>query len=188
MNFPSTTTTMFSQSLKGQVASEPIPNLYDTLVENSFYLDEFECEICFETKGGIECHRMSNCEHVFCTDCVSGYFESKIQDGDTSFTCPNTNCGEVISQRDIQIHVERDKFNRFERLQFNRALDAMDDIAYCPKRNCGTPTVKLNRDTTNVRCAQCTFYYCTKCEKEGHEGECKHTDEELERAAQELKR
>ena len=177
-----------SKSHKGQVESEAIPNLYDTLVENSFHLEEFECEICFETKSGIECHKMSNCGHVFCHDCLSGYFDSKIQDGDTSFTCPNPTCGENISQRDIQIHVERDKFNRFERLQFNRALDTMDDIAYCPKPDCRTQTVKWNLESTNVQCGQCGFNYCTDCEKDAHTGECKHTDEELEIAAQELDR
>ena len=168
--------------------SEQIPDLYDTLIANSFQMEQFECAICMDDRSGLECHKMSNCGCVFCTDCLSGYFESKIQDGDTSFTCPNPTCGETISQRDIQIHVERDKFNRFERLQFNRALDTMDDIAYCPKPNCRTPTVKMNRESTNVRCAQCTFNYCTECEKEAHEGECKHTDEEMESAARELNR
>ena len=168
--------------------SSKIPDLYETLVANSFQMEQFECAICMDDRSGLECHKMSNCGCVFCTDCLSGYFESKIQDGDTSFTCPNPTCGETISQRDIQIHVERDKFNRFERLQFNRALDTMDDIAYCPKPNCRTPTVKMNRESTNVRCAQCTFNYCTECEKEAHEGECKHTDEEMESAAQELNR
>ena len=72
---------------------------------------------------------MSNCGHVFCQECLSGYFSSQIQEGITSLTCPG-GCNEPVSQRDIEIHVNVEDFTRFDRLQFQVGIYAVDSTVY----------------------------------------------------------
>ena len=45
---------------------------------------------------------------------------------------------------DIKKIVKSDLFERFERLQLERALETMVDIVYCPRDN--TPSIKFHWD------------------------------------------
>ena len=60
----------------------------------------------------------------------------------------------------------------FLRLQTSRAIDALPNITYCPKQECNTPTENGDPNSTNVRCGQCNYWYCTKCLERGHQGVC----------------
>ena len=51
-----------------------------------------------------------------------------------------------------------------------RTLDTMNDIAYCPKPECLSPTVRQDLNDNNAVCGQCRYEFCTKCEKDSHEG------------------
>ena len=47
----------------------------------------------------------------------------------------------------------------------------MNDIAYCPKPECLSPTVRQDVNDNNAICGQCRYEFCIKCEKESHEGQ-----------------
>ena len=56
---------------------------------------EFVCKVCFCDKKGSECMRFLKCEHVFCKECMKGYFESQIKSGDVNaLNCPHEKCEE----------------------------------------------------------------------------------------------
>ena len=46
----------------------------------------------------------------------------------------------------------------------------MDDIVYCPKPECLSPTVREDVNINNAICAQCRYEFCVKCEKNSHQG------------------
>ena len=52
-----------------------------------------------------------------------------------------------------------------------RTLDTMNDIAYCPKPECLSPTVRQDINDNNAICGQCRYEFCIKCEKGSHEGQ-----------------
>ena len=46
----------------------------------------------------------------------------------------------------------------------------MNDIAYCPKPECLSPTVREDVNVKNAICGQCRYEFCVKCEKDSHQG------------------
>ena len=101
-----------------------------------------ECSICLSTKLGKLCHVISICGHAFCRECLNQFFSTLINDGDVEIKCPE--CGEIIPPHDVKLYVEPEVFERFDRLLLERGLDGMDDIFYCPQKDCRSRVVKLN--------------------------------------------
>ena len=53
----------------------------------------FTCQVCFMEKLGALCLSFLTCDHVFCKECMKGYFEVQIQDGSVkALTCPSDKC------------------------------------------------------------------------------------------------
>jgi E3 ubiquitin-protein ligase RNF14 len=64
-------------------------------IDFKFQTSYFDCNVCFVSKLGKECFKFNKCEHVFCNECMKGYFESQIKDGNVkSLTCPQDKCTE----------------------------------------------------------------------------------------------
>ena len=99
-----------------------------------------ECSICLSTKLGKLCHVISICGHAFCRECLNQFFSTLINDGDVEIKCPE--CGEIIPPHDVKLYVEPEVFERFDRLLLERGLDGMDDIFYCPQKDCRSGIVK----------------------------------------------
>lgn len=53
--------------------------IYDSEeIERQFRDGVYDCEVCFESKTGEDCVRFSACQHIFCRECISGYFASQV--------------------------------------------------------------------------------------------------------------
>ena len=129
------------------------------------------------------------CKHLFCVDCFEQYLTITIESGNTSISCPgaseNGPCTEPILQHQIRHHTSNDLFERYLRLQFERAVDHMSDVFYCPKADCATATINANPSSTNVVCGQCNYHFCTQCGEAEHFGGCdvdKSSDDESQRS------
>ena len=125
------------------------------------------------------------CKHLFCVDCFEEYLTITIESGTTTISCPGVSedgpCREPILQHQIRNHTSNDLFERYLRLQFQRAVDQMPDVVYCPKPECATATVNANPSSTNVVCGQCNYHFCTQCGEAEHFGACdedKSSDDE----------
>jgi E3 ubiquitin-protein ligase RNF14 len=74
--------------------------LYPALLEYNktqrdlvFQVTLFTCQVCFCEKLGRLCMKFSGCGHVYCRDCMRGYFEVQIGEGNVlSLTCPYDRC------------------------------------------------------------------------------------------------
>ena len=61
--------------------------------EEVFHLTLFSCNVCFVEKLGAQCIRFADCDHVYCQDCMAGYFEVQIGDGSVkALFCPSDKC------------------------------------------------------------------------------------------------
>lgn len=62
------------------------------------------CEICFETKSGLQCTMFEPCGHMFCNDCIRTDFEIKIREGNLSaLLCPSQPCESNADLDQVQL-------------------------------------------------------------------------------------
>ena len=58
-----------------------------------FNASVFVCHVCFAEKLGHQCLQFDVCGHVYCKECMHGYFKVQIQEGSVqSLTCPFDQC------------------------------------------------------------------------------------------------
>ena len=62
-------------------------------VEVKFMSTLFECQVCFMEKVGKLCMKFLGCDHVYCKECMQGFFEVLIKEGNVQgLICPYPKC------------------------------------------------------------------------------------------------
>lgn len=61
--------------------------------------------------------------------------------------------------------LEADEYARWERLVFERALDVMEDVMYCPK--CNYPII-IDQNDSHAFCDSCKIDFCKYCKELWH--------------------
>ncbi|CAF0833456.1 unnamed protein product [Brachionus calyciflorus] len=153
---------------------------YDTdQQEIKFNKSYFQCFVCFCDKLGKDCLKFNKCNHVFCNDCMRGYFESLIFDGNVKkLNCPQEKCESQALPSQVLSLVGEEIFKRYDSLLLKDALNNMLDIVYCPRANCQCAVIP--EDTTLCRCPDCKNVFCALCRQTYHGIEpCKITSHEL---------
>jgi len=110
--------------------------------------------------------------HSFCSGCLCSFFSLHIREGTIEdMLCPAPSCRKrQVLPGFIQRLVTSGLFDRFLTLSLNRALDSMQDIAWCPK--CHAPVVGDSENQGYAHCANCTFCFCVSCNESWHPGRC----------------
>ncbi|XP_030216607.1 E3 ubiquitin-protein ligase RNF14 [Gadus morhua] len=140
----------------------------------------FGCGICFLEKLGAACLCFKECQHVYCRDCMSEYFQIQIRDGNVRcLNCPEPKCSSLATPLQVKQLVDEEQFARYDRLLLQSSLDLMADVVYCPRQSCGSAVI-LEPDATMGICPACQYAFCTLC-KLGYHGlsHCKVTSDEL---------
>lgn len=147
---------------------------------------EFVCKVCFSDKKGSECIQFLKCEHVFCKECMKGYFESQIKSGDVNaLNCPHEKCEEKAIPAQVLELVGFDLFNRYDTILLKNSLNSMPDLVYCPRPKCNCPVIP---EETLARCSQCEFTFCALCRQTYHGIEpCKISNKEVKEIIEKYK-
>lgn len=153
---------------------------YDLDQQNlKFQKTYFSCQVCFEDKMGKDCIKFNKCDHVFCNECMQGYFESLINDGNVQkLICPQENCESIAIPAQVLSLVGIEMFNKYDSLLLRDALNNMTDIVYCPRVQCQCAVIP--EDATLCRCPDCKNVFCALCRQAYHGIEpCKLTNNQL---------
>ncbi|KAK2591016.1 hypothetical protein QQS21_011294 [Conoideocrella luteorostrata] len=120
----------------------------------SFEKETFECGICLDPKKGSKCHKMMDCGHIFCLQCLQDFYSDAIKEGNLStLRCLTPNCAKVrgsnattkgkgkgktvISPSELlQIGLSEDMVKRYVTLKYKTELEADKDTIYCPRPWC----------------------------------------------------
>ncbi len=92
------------------IASQDL--LLPTILEHNKLQEDYEfkttlftCQVCFMEKLGALCLSFLNCDHVFCKECMKGYFEVQIEDGSVkALTCPSDKCESQAHPSQVSTH------------------------------------------------------------------------------------
>lgn len=115
--------------------------------QRAFEKGTYECGVCLDPKKGTLCHQMGDCEHVFCIECLQGYYSNAILTGNVDdVKCPDFSCGgnnnrtlrtKLITPRELlRIPIERPAVQRYVNLKRKRKLEADKSTMWCPRGWC----------------------------------------------------
>ncbi|KAI1342024.1 RWD domain-containing protein [Xylariaceae sp. FL0016] len=124
--------------------------------KKAFEKETFECGICLDPKKGSSCHRMLDCGHVFCVQCLQDFYNNAITEGDvSSVQCLEPNCAKereesirassrkkkrvklfVSPSELLQIPIEQDMVKRYVTLKHKTELESDKNTVYCPRSWC----------------------------------------------------
>ena len=140
----------------------------------AFVARHHSCGICFDEVAGVRAVELGACQHVFCRDCLQALCQVQISEGAVQLVrCPEVGCGETLLPSDIAPLVSPDLFERYEAFTLKRALEAMDDLAWCPR--CEGAVIREQEDAL-ARCCNCGYNFCALCRSSWHTGACVKTD------------
>ena len=79
-------------------------------IAQSFQTTLFTCQVCFSEKLGALCLQFSGCNHVYCKECMKGYFEVQINDGSVKcLSCPSDKCESQAYPAQVSSQILLDK-------------------------------------------------------------------------------
>lgn len=131
--------------------------------EKTFMDKVWTCGICFSEYLGSEMHQLPVCEHFFCTGCMTEFVTTHINEASVrSMACPEPSCKEEIPAISVQKLVNKDLYDRYDRLMLVRALNSMNDLAYCPQKNCAI-AIAVPKGVKNATCPGCHYQFCLNC-------------------------
>ncbi|XP_069100810.1 E3 ubiquitin-protein ligase RNF14-like isoform X1 [Pleurodeles waltl] len=134
----------------------------------SFQSKPYTCNVCFSEKLGTECTQFKMCQHVYCKDCLRGYFEIRIKEGLVHLlSCPEPTCDSIATPPQVKELVADELFSRYDRLLLQSSLESMADVVYCPRLNCQTPVLKEPGGTMGI-CSKCRYVFCDLCKMAYH--------------------
>ncbi|KAI0600465.1 RWD domain-containing protein [Biscogniauxia sp. FL1348] len=124
--------------------------------QKAFDRETFDCGICLDPKKGAVCHKMLDCGHVFCVQCLQDFYNNAITEGDVaSVQCLEPNCAKereeairkssakkkkprtFISPSELlQIPLEQDMVKRYVTMKHKTELESDKNTVYCPRSWC----------------------------------------------------
>jgi len=142
---------------------------YNNMKEETIFGTQlFTCEVCFTEKIGSSCIQFKDCGHVYCRDCMAGYFTVQISNAQVNnLTCPFSGCTTQALPNQVRELVPKDLFNKYENILLETTLDAMVDVIVCPRLACQCPTM-IDRETNMGQCPQCSLTFCIYCKATYH--------------------
>ena len=153
------------------IGRDPIQSLIDYNKKRDqieFKRNFYTCKVCFADKIGEHCTQFLPCSHVFCKDCITGYLEVRIKDGNVqNIGCPEEKCTSEASPAQIKDLVSSELFTKYDSVLLNATLDTMSDIIYCPRRSCQYP-VSCEPNDQMANCPMCQYAFCIYCKMVYH--------------------
>ncbi|KAI8508708.1 E3 ubiquitin-protein ligase rnf14 [Branchiostoma belcheri] len=136
--------------------------------QHMFNTTMYNCNVCFGEKLGADCIGFKGCDHVYCKECMKGYFQVQISEGNVQcLQCPEPKCESQALPSQVQELVGGELFARYDRLLLQSSLEGMADVVYCPRKSCQCP-VMLEPDSKMGGCTACQYTFCTLCKLAYH--------------------
>ncbi|KAF7552569.1 hypothetical protein G7046_g7374 [Stylonectria norvegica] len=137
---------------------------YDNKAKKAaFEKETFDCGVCLDPKKGSQCHKMLDCGHIFCLECLRGFYGDAIKEGNlAAVRCLTPNCAKeraaaqksaiheaggpttrsrkpkitVSPSELLQIGLPEDVVERYVTLKYKTELESDKDTIYCPRQWC----------------------------------------------------
>ncbi|RGP62217.1 hypothetical protein FLONG3_10296 [Fusarium longipes] len=117
----------------------------------AFEKETFDCGVCLDPKKGTKCHKMLDCGHIFCVQCLQDFYNDAINEGNLSTVrCLSPNCAKeratakqtkknkvaVSPSELLQIGLSEETVKRYVTLKYKTELESDKNTIYCPRQWC----------------------------------------------------
>ncbi|KAI6782925.1 uncharacterized protein J7T54_002084 [Emericellopsis cladophorae] len=138
----------------------------------AFDRETFDCGICLDPKKGTKCHKMLDCGHIFCLQCLQDFYNDAIQQGSIgTVRCLMPSCAKERSAAQqatdakrpkkpktsispselLQIGLTEDTVKRYVMLKYKTELESDKNTVYCPRQWCnGAARSKKHKKPTGL--------------------------------------
>ncbi|KAI3931606.1 hypothetical protein MKW92_011208 [Papaver armeniacum] len=163
-----------STSVSPDVDIPSILNYNEDRCNDKFCQNLHECSICLSEYAGTK-FVILPCKHFFCRNCMETYAAMQAKEIVTML-CPRMECREPVPPGLVKSMLGDEKFEQWESLLFNKTLDSMSDLVYCPRCE-----MACFEDKDHLaQCPKCLFAFCSLCRGPRHVGApCKALEEKL---------
>ncbi|XP_015873433.3 E3 ubiquitin-protein ligase RSL1 [Ziziphus jujuba] len=130
----------------------------------------FVCEICVEPKSANESFAIKGCTHSYCTDCVTKYVASKLQENIPRIGCPVSGCGGYLEPEYCRPILPPDVFDRWGITLCEAAIVGSRKF-YCPYKDCSMMMIDDGKEVLmECECFNCRRLFCAQCKVPWHTG------------------
>lgn len=134
----------------------------------------FVCEICVEPKKSTESFKIKDCSHSYCSDCMSKYVASKLQDNISGIRCPVPTCRGILEPEHCREILPPEVFDRWGNALCEALILGVQKF-YCPFKDCSALLINEGLETIKEsECPHCNRLFCAQCKVGWHFGiDCK---------------
>ncbi|KAK1989358.1 RWD domain-containing protein [Colletotrichum cereale] len=123
----------------------------------AFEKETFDCGVCLDPKKGSMCHKMLDCGHIFCIQCLQEFYNNAITEGDlATVRCLAPNCSKERAEAGqtsgsgkkrkvktsispselLQMGLSQETVTRYVTLKYKNELESDKNTIYCPRSWC----------------------------------------------------
>ncbi|TQV99258.1 RING finger protein [Cordyceps javanica] len=124
----------------------------------AFERETFECGVCLDPKKGTSCHKMMDCGHIFCLQCLRDFYGDAIKSGEIlTVRCLTPKCAKERASKTsadsagrpakkaktfvspselLQIGLSEELVKRYVTLKYKTELESDKNTIYCPRQWC----------------------------------------------------
>ncbi|KAF4986326.1 hypothetical protein FDECE_16008 [Fusarium decemcellulare] len=155
----------------------------------AFEKETFDCGVCLDPKKGSKCHKMLDCGHIFCVQCLQEFYNDAINEGNLSTVrCLAPSCAKdrttskqvkkskvaVSPSELLQIGLSEDMVKRYVTLKYKTELESDKNTIYCPRQWCnGAARSKRHKKPEGLDFTETSDAESDKDEKREEEGDGK---------------
>ncbi|KAJ8755359.1 hypothetical protein K2173_019157 [Erythroxylum novogranatense] len=131
------------------------------------------CEICAERKEKDQMFRTNNCDHSFCSDCITKHVATKIEETVLTVRCLEFNCDGVLEIDTCRGVLPKEVVDSWEKALCEEAIREWAKV-YCPFRDCSAMLIVDDDEVIREsECPYCHRLFCVQCNVPWHAGlEC----------------
>nr|GMD09442.1 probable E3 ubiquitin-protein ligase RNF144A-B [Ipomoea batatas] len=126
-------------------------------------------EICCDAKQIRDIFIIKAWKHSYCSDCISKFVASELQQNVPQINCPVSGCTGVVEPHNCRSILPPQVYDRWGDALCEALVFASEKF-YCPFKDCSALLIGEKIEVVESECPECHRLFCAKCKVPWHAG------------------